>query len=180
MLTLVVRDGAERPMTSYAQVGVSVRSWHTGDPVDEAVALDPFICQGRYLRSCRHKMWGKGEAQRIWMAAMKDERRSQYAWRGAPRRSPQSLLTSGSPSPGDATFLTPVLVCPVPEGLVEYLSPGMRGQTHGRRRGPWRSTRPAAWPATPPVPAASTSRAPPRARPSQGRRCTRPRCRRCR
>ena len=49
VLTLVVRDGAERPMTSYAQVGVSVRSWHTGDPVDEAVALDPFICQGRYL-----------------------------------------------------------------------------------------------------------------------------------
>ena len=49
MLTLVVRDGAERPMTSYAQVGVSVRSWHVGDPVDEAVALDPFICQGRYL-----------------------------------------------------------------------------------------------------------------------------------
>ena len=88
MLTLVVRDGAERPMTSYAQVGVSVRSWHAGDPVDEAVALDPFICQGRYLRSCRHKMWGKGEAQRIWMAAMKDERRSQYAWRGAPRYVP--------------------------------------------------------------------------------------------
>ena len=56
--------------------------------MDEAVALDPSICQGRYLRSCRHKMWGKGEAQRIWMAAMKDERRSQYVWRGVLRRVP--------------------------------------------------------------------------------------------
>ena len=88
MLTLVVRDGAERPMTSYAQVGVSVRSWHTGDPVDEAVALDPFICQGRYLRSCRHKMWGKGEVQRIWMAATRDGAAHDSAWRGAPRYVP--------------------------------------------------------------------------------------------
>ena len=88
MLTLVVRDGAERPMTSYAQVGVSVRSWHTGDPVDEAVALDPSICQGRYLRSCRHKMWGKGEAQRIWMAATRDGAAHDSAWRGAPRYVP--------------------------------------------------------------------------------------------
>ena len=180
MLTLVVRDGAERPMTSYAQVGVSVRSWHTGDPVDEAVALDPFICQGRYLRSCRHKMWGKGEAQRIWMAAMKDERRSQYAWRGAPRRVPWSLLTSGPPSPGDVTFLAPVLVCPVPEGRVEYLSQACAAKPMDAAEGRGALTRPAAWPATPPVPAAPTSRAPPRARPSQGRRCTRPRCRRCR
>ena len=109
-------------MTSYAQVGVSVCSWHTGDPVDEAVALDPSICQGRYLRSCRHKMWGKGEAQRIWMAAMKDERRSQYAWRGVLRRVPQSPLTSGPPSPGDATFLIPVLVCPVPESRDAYVA----------------------------------------------------------
>ena len=107
MLTLVVRDGAERPMTSYAQVGVSVRSWYTGDPVDEAVALDPFICQGRYLRSCRHKMWGKGEAQRIWMAAMKDERRSRYVWRGVLRRVPQSPLACGLPSPEDVTSLIP-------------------------------------------------------------------------
>ena len=107
MLTLVVRDGAERPMTSYAHVGVSVRSWYTGDPVDEVVALDPFICQGRYLRSCRHKMWGKGEAQRIWMAAMKDERRSQYVWRGVLRRVPQSPLASGLPSPEDVTSLIP-------------------------------------------------------------------------
>ena len=107
MLTLVVRDGAERPMTSYAQVGVSVRSWHTGDPVDEAVALDPSICQGRYLRSCRHKMWGKGEAQRIWVAAMKDERRSQYVWRGVLRRVPQFPLACGLPSPEDVTSLIP-------------------------------------------------------------------------
>lgn len=53
---------------------------------------------------------------------MKDERRSQYAWRGVLRRVPQFPLASGPPSPGDATFLTPVLVCPVPEGRVEYLS----------------------------------------------------------
>ena len=41
------------------------------------------------------------------MAATKSECRLQYVWRGVLRRVPQSPLTSGLPSPGDATFLTP-------------------------------------------------------------------------
>ena len=135
-------------MTSYAQVGVSVRSWHVGDPVDEAVALDPSICQGRYLGRVATRYGVK-------------VKRSESGWprretgpltiaRGEALRvaSPWSLLTSGPPSPGDATFLTPVLVCPVPEGRVEYLSQACaakpmdaaegRGALRALRRGPRR------------------------------------------